>query len=126
MVADALNRRSLPIYPSLEKEFAKLNLCSCNRAYLNALEVKPDLEEEIKAGQADDPEIQDIIGRIPLGKVKGFSMGKDGVLRYGNHLCVPGKAELQKQILNEAHGTPYSIHPGGTKIYLKGFRCRKQ
>ena len=36
---------------------------------------------------------------------------------FGNRICVPNKIELKKLILQEAHDTPYSIHPGGTKMY---------
>ena len=54
MVADALSRKSTSLPPSLESEFAKLNLCIGNRAYLGTLDVKPDLEEEIKLGQANN------------------------------------------------------------------------
>lgn len=36
---------------------------------------------------------------------------------FGKHLCVPNKAALRHLILQEAHDTPYSIHPGGTKMY---------
>ena len=40
-----------------------------------------------------------------------------GVVWFGKRLCVPNKAELKELILWEAHDTPYSIHPGGTKMY---------
>ncbi|XP_070036988.1 uncharacterized protein [Nicotiana tomentosiformis] len=33
-------------------------------------------------------------------------------------LCVPNDDELRKQILIEAHSSPYAMHPGGTKMYL--------
>ena len=36
---------------------------------------------------------------------------------YSNHICVPNKVELKNLILQEAHDSPYSIHPGGTKMY---------
>ena len=36
---------------------------------------------------------------------------------YNNRLCVPNNVELKEKILKEAHDTPLSIHPGGTKMY---------
>jgi hypothetical protein len=30
---------------------------------------------------------------------------------------VPADSELKEVIMKEAHETPYSIHPGGTKMY---------
>ena len=46
-----------------------------------------------------------------------FSISKDGALKFRGRLCVPDKDEIKKEILTEAHCTPYSIHPGSTKMY---------
>ena len=43
------------------------------------------------------------------------------VLFFDGRTCVPNENELQRQILTEAHETPYSVHPGSTKMY-QGFR----
>ena len=43
--------------------------------------------------------------------------GGDGILRYQERLCVPDVDDLRKQIMEEAHGSHYSIHPGATKSY---------
>jgi len=32
-------------------------------------------------------------------------------------LCVPNNIEIRKQILEEAHGIRYLVHPSGTKMY---------
>ena len=84
---------------------------------MSTLEVKPNLEEEIRAEQANDPGIERIKVKIPQGKAKEFSIDDQGILRYGTRLCVPDKATLRQQILGEAHESSYSIHPGGTKMY---------
>ena len=39
------------------------------------------------------------------------------MLRYIGRLCVPDVDGLRVRILEEAHGSCYSIHPGSTKIY---------
>ena len=39
------------------------------------------------------------------------------MLRYQGRLCVPDVDGLRVRILEEAHGSCYSIHPGSTKIY---------
>ena len=31
---------------------------------------------------------------------------------------MPNDSEIKKLILQEAHDSPYSIHPGNTKMYL--------
>jgi hypothetical protein len=50
-------------------------------------------------------------------ELPGFSIDQEGVLWYNGRLCVPNIEELKQSILKEAHYTPYSIHPGGTKMY---------
>ena len=40
-----------------------------------------------------------------------------GVLRYRGSLCVPNVDDMRNRILNEAHGSCYSIQLGSTKIY---------
>ncbi|KAL5538185.1 hypothetical protein UlMin_046260 [Ulmus minor] len=44
-------------------------------------------------------------------------IGLDGVLHCKGRLCIPNDDELKEQILSEAHTTPYSVHPGATKMY---------
>ena len=46
-----------------------------------------------------------------------FSLG--GVLRYQGRLCVPDVDRFKYRILEEAHVSRYSIHPGSTKMYLE-------
>ena len=38
------------------------------------------------------------------------------MLRYQGRLCVPDVDGLSDLILEEAHGSCYSIHPGSTKL----------
>ncbi|KAL5578044.1 hypothetical protein UlMin_019743 [Ulmus minor] len=56
------------------------------------------------------------------GKNVEFSVSTDGILHYRGRLCIPDDAELKEKLLSEAHATPYSVHPGATKMYqdLKG------
>jgi hypothetical protein len=39
------------------------------------------------------------------------------VLWYKGRMCVPNVKELKDKILHEAHGSAYSIHTGGNKMY---------
>src|SRR4051812_9684218 len=52
-----------------------------------------------------------------LGKAPKFTIDDEGVLRFDGRLCLPDVEELKLTILKEAHDTPYSIHPKGTKMY---------
>ena len=38
-------------------------------------------------------------------------------LSYRKWLCVPNVFELRDAVLREAHSSPFSIHPGSTKMY---------
>ena len=73
--------------------------------------------EKIKSSQVDDTQIVKIIEEVQEGKRPGFNMSNDGVLRFGNRLCVPNDFALKKEIMEEAHCTPYSVHPSSTKMY---------
>ena len=48
---------------------------------------------------------------------ESFSLGDDGILRYLDRLCVPDVDYLRSRIIEEAHGSRYSIHPGSTKMH---------
>nr|GFB65406.1 retrotransposon protein, putative, Ty3-gypsy subclass [Tanacetum cinerariifolium] len=36
---------------------------------------------------------------------------------YGYWLCVPNDSSLREALLTEAHSSPFSVHPGSTKMY---------
>ena len=46
-----------------------------------------------------------------------FSQREDEVLRYQRRLCVSNVDGLREKIIEEAHGSRYSIHPGATLMY---------
>ncbi|KAL5568184.1 hypothetical protein UlMin_024759 [Ulmus minor] len=41
----------------------------------------------------------------------------NGILNLKGRVCIPNDPKLRTQILTEAHATPYSVHPGATKMY---------
>jgi hypothetical protein len=51
------------------------------------------------------------------GKAPCFQIDDDGVLWFKNRLVVPKVPKLRQQILNEAHLSRFSIHPGSNKMY---------
>ena len=52
------------------------------------------------------------------GKVKGFREDEHDTLWFEDCVYVTNDSETRKLILQEAHDSPYSIHPGNTKMYL--------
>jgi hypothetical protein len=55
--------------------------------------------------------------KMETGKATCFRKDDQGVLWFKDHIVVPKDAELRQQILDEAHLSRYSIHPGSTKMY---------
>jgi hypothetical protein len=79
----------------------------------------PTLRGEIIATQKNDVGIAHIKRRIQEGdpKVTCFHKDAEGTLWFKDRLIVPKKETLKKKILDEAHASRYSIHPGSTKMY---------
>ena len=51
------------------------------------------------------------------GQIKGFSVRADCTVMMGHRLCVPDVVELDKEIMEEAHSSAYTMHPGSNKMY---------
>jgi hypothetical protein len=79
----------------------------------------PTLRDEIKAAQKNDEGMGHIKKRMHEGdpKVACFHENAEGTLWFKERLVVPKKEALKKKILDEAHTSRYSIHPGSTKMY---------
>ena len=54
---------------------------------------------------------------IAEGRGPHFSIDDQGVVRFKNRLVVPSREELRRKILDEAHHSKLSIHPGSNKMY---------
>ena len=103
--------------PQLHKEFARLNLKVVPQGFLTNLEIKSPLEDLIKDGQEHCIEVAEIKKNIGTETSKCFSMDDQGVVYFGTRLVVPNDPDLKELILQEAHDSPLSIHPGSTKMY---------
>jgi hypothetical protein len=124
VVADALSSRShvsqlvvdsMPF--ELCEEFDKLNLRIVANTEDTEMEVGSNLLQEIRKGQVEDEKIHEIKRNIEEEKSPSFSEDEEGVLWYKGRICVPSVKEWKDNILREAHESPYSIHPGGNKLY---------
>ncbi|WVZ99385.1 hypothetical protein U9M48_044702 [Paspalum notatum var. saurae] len=65
-----------------------------------------------------DGEIRKAIQRIGTGPVTGLRVDEKGTLWFKNRICVPKTGVTRKIVMEEAHNSAYSIHPGSTKMYL--------
>ena len=77
-----------------------------------------DCKQEIFRHQVEDPFIAEEIRMISQGQKLVFCLGDYESLWFQDLLCVPYVTEIRDVILREAHETPYSIHPGSTKMYM--------
>ena len=132
VVADALSRKSADIQPGnrelpkeLQMDLERLELQFIRKKVLGGLatmqvvaEQDSDLKHEIFRHQAEDPFIAEEIRRISQGQKSVFHLGDYESLWFQDHICVPDVTEIRDVILREAHETPYSIHPGSTKMYM--------
>jgi hypothetical protein len=55
--------------------------------------------------------------KMEAGKTNCFRKDDKGVIWFKDRIVVPKNAEVCQQILDEAHLSRYSIHPGSTKMY---------
>ncbi|KAL0394599.1 UNVERIFIED_CONTAM: Transposon Tf2-11 polyprotein [Sesamum latifolium] len=127
VVADALSRKRSGTLASLGSHNLTLllELRSINTklevdqmaGLLAALQLKPDLVDQIEEAQTQDPFLLRMLERMKQGKNSNFSIRADGVILNGERICVPDVEGLRREILQEAHNAPYTMHPGTTKMY---------
>ncbi|KAK1620599.1 hypothetical protein QYE76_026116, partial [Lolium multiflorum] len=132
VVADALSRKSTENQPTeweipkeLRKELEDAQILFIQGDVKGSIatmrimdEMYSDLKYEIIRKQADDLFIQEEIKRIGEGRPSEFHLGDFDSLYFQKRICVPDDPEVKLIILKEAHETPYSIHPGSTKMYM--------
>ena len=120
-VADALSRRSVGTLMSIEalpkalqKEISNYQL-EIITGRLDSLTLHSDLLDKIKAHQGEDSSLRK--ARLADQDGKDFTTSADGIIHFKRRIWVPKVKDLKEQILKEAHQTPYSVHPGATKMY---------
>ena len=88
---------------------------------LASLEVRPTLLGWIGEAQRDDPQLVELVEKLKRGEssshLRRYTLDDKGWLRRDGRLCVPKDDDLRKTILDEAHRSKMTIHPGGDKMY---------
>jgi hypothetical protein len=123
VVADALSCKvqcnCLTMGPPLHTlcdEFRKLEMGKVKESYLGALVIKSDLYDQLKEAQKNNKGMARIRTLMKEGKPQCFSCDDQGVLFFGKRIVVPKDHNLKRLILDEAHNSQFSIHPGSTKM----------
>jgi hypothetical protein len=120
IVADALSHKAHCNYlPDVRLTGEESSTRVLPNLLLFNITLTPTLRAEIMAAQKDDKDMDHIKRRIREGdlKVACFCEDADGTLWFNERLVVPRREALKKKILDEAHMSRYSIHPGSTKMY---------
>ena len=97
----------------------KLNLEMIPQGSLHHISIEPTLHDSIVMAQLHDEGIKIIKEKLSQeeAKYKCFQVDHRRVLWFESRLVVPKNHQLRKQILDEAHLSKFSIHPGSTKMY---------
>ncbi|GJW18973.1 putative nucleotidyltransferase, ribonuclease H [Tanacetum coccineum] len=82
-----------------------------------SMRIESNLMLQIKEAQRDDGELWAIVQNVEDGKHTEFSVDDDGVVWFEDRLCVPNDQALREKVMMEAHSSPFTIHPGSTKMY---------
>jgi hypothetical protein len=81
--------------------------------------IMPTLRDEIIVAWKNNEDMGHIKRRMQEGdpNVTCFREDVEGALWFKERLIVPKREALKKKILDEAHMSRYSIHPGSTKMH---------
>ncbi|KAL0534055.1 hypothetical protein IC582_028332 [Cucumis melo] len=126
VVADALSRkvshsaalitRQAPLHRDLERAEIAVSVGAVTMQ-LAQLTVQPTLKQRIIDAQSNDPYLVEKRGLAEAGQTAEFSLSSDGGLLFERRLCVPSDGAVKTELLSEAHSSPFSMHPGSTKMY---------
>jgi hypothetical protein len=84
---------------------------------LTNLKLESVLLQRIIDAQRTDKGMKYIHEKMEAGKANCFRTDNQGVIWFKDRIVVPKDSEVRQQILDEAHLSRYSIHPGSTKMY---------
>jgi hypothetical protein len=125
VVANALSRKHCnyatlePYNEALCEQIRKLNLELVKHGILYAVSIESPLHERFAMAQLINEEVQKIKQKIKERDPKFDCFRRDdkGVVWFGQRLVIPQDRDLRKEILDEAHLSKFTIHPGSTKMY---------
>ncbi|XP_035840312.1 uncharacterized protein LOC118487512 [Helianthus annuus] len=89
------------------------------RIRASRIEVKIGLLERIKDAQTHALKVEQINKERMVGKQELLVKGEDGILRLHNRIWIPIVGGLRDMVMEEAHRSKYTMHPGSTKMYKK-------
>ena len=86
-------------------------------AQLSSLSIQPSLVSRVIEAQQADQTLQDYRAEAASEDQTDWQIGSDGGLRFRGRLCVSDIPQLRRDLMDEAHRSRFTIHPGSTKMY---------
>ncbi|WVZ62795.1 hypothetical protein U9M48_012497, partial [Paspalum notatum var. saurae] len=124
VVATALSRKAhcnfieaRPTVRVLCCEIGEIEMPTALETELYNLVLEPTIKDQIIAAQKQDKGMTHIRDEIHDKKKACFKLDEEGVLWFKHRLVVPKDMELRKKILDEAHTSMFTLHPGSNKMY---------
>ena len=125
-MADALSRKSVGSLAAIKgchrqllEEMRSLQVHIIfldSESLVTNFRVQPDLVGRIKILQNNDMQLVQLMKEVKRGSKLNFALLDDGILRFGNRLCVPNDGNLRRELLEEDHCSRLAVDPGGTKM----------
>jgi hypothetical protein len=100
-------------------ELSKMKIEVIPSGALSHISIEPTLQDQIIMAQLSDKGVQIIKENLhqKTEKYKCSRQNGKGILGSEDRLVVPKNKDLKKKILDEAHLSRFSMHPGSTKMY---------
>ncbi|TYK11882.1 retrotransposon protein, putative, Ty3-gypsy subclass [Cucumis melo var. makuwa] len=126
VVADALSRKvahsaalitkKAPLLRDFERAEIAVSVGEVT-SQLAQLTVQPTLRQRIIIAQLNDPYLVKKRLLEEAGQSEDFSISSDDGLTFNGCLCMPEDSAIKKELLTEAHSSPFTMHPRSTKMY---------
>ncbi|KAA0065587.1 ty3-gypsy retrotransposon protein [Cucumis melo var. makuwa] len=126
VVADALSRKvahsaalitkQAPLLRDFERAKIAVSVGEVT-SQLAQLSVQPTLGQRIIVAQLNDPYLVEKRRLVETWQGEDFSISSDDGLTFEGRLCVPKDSAVKTELLAEAYSSPFTMHPGSTKMY---------
>ena len=125
VTADALSRKvshsaafitkQVPLHRDFERAEIVASVGEVT-SQLAQLLMQPPLRQIIILAQFNDPFLVEKCYLAETGQAEEFSISSNDGL-FKRRLCVPADGSIKTKLLTKAHSSPFSMHPGSTKMY---------
>ncbi|KAA0040306.1 pol protein [Cucumis melo var. makuwa] len=126
VVADALSRKvahstalitkQAPLLRDFERAEIAVSVEEIT-SQMAQLSVQPTLRQRIIVAQLNESYLVEKHLLVEARQSENFSISSDDGLTFDGRLCVSEDNAIKIELLSEAHSSPFTMHPGSTKMY---------